>query len=134
MNSEEKKIASYYSLSPTKYGTLRRLTLSQAGGPDCVFEQHVSVVLACDTDSGGNCLRIDFTGVRNLVIRQPDWSLIVIAHIEILVGRDIPNVFSKFLVRDPDQERVLWFECADFHAAVEPGRDENYEVPKKGQY
>ncbi len=118
MSDYESKIRDYYSLRPTQYSTLQSLTLSQGTGPSGVCEQSVSLVLSKGGNDEDECLHIDFFGVRHLIIQQPDWSLITIGHVEVLAGSKVPKVTGNYLVRDPEQERILWFECMDFNAVI----------------
>ena len=111
-------VEEYYRLQPTSYTTLRSLQLTQTSGPAGVCEQRLSIVLSKDINPEDTCLHTEFHGVRNLQLNQPDWSLISIGHLEIVVGRDIPDINSNYLVRDPEQERILWFECREFTAFV----------------
>ena len=76
------------------------------------------MVLRKDLGDTGDCLHVEFYGVRQLNLHQPDWSLITIGHLEILDGKELPSIESSYLVRDPEQERIVWFECRDFNAFI----------------
>ena len=41
---------------------------------------------------------------------------ISIGHIEIAISTGLRNVESNLLVRDPEQEQIIRFECRDFEA------------------
>lgn len=80
--------------------------------------QYLSVVLS--KRFSGEKLSLTFAGVRKLEIKQPLLSEIVF-WIEILNGDELPNIESNYLVRDPEQERVLFFECVDFEVELMHG-------------
>ncbi len=118
MSDYESKIRDYYDLKPTRFPALHSLTISQAISPSGVCEQTVSVVLGTDIETTEGRLHVEFYGVRRFALQQPDWSLVTLSHIEILRGREIPNCDGNYLVRDPEQERIIWFECRDFKALI----------------
>lgn len=97
----DKKIADYYSLKPTAYPLLESLTLWQDIGPSGVFEQFLSIALSKDGGHSGTRLLLEFAGVRRLEIRQPELSQITLSYVEILPGRNLPDIHSEYLVFDP---------------------------------
>jgi hypothetical protein len=120
MIKKKDKIDNYYScLRPTQYSVVVCLTLTQEIGDEGICEQNMSLIMQKEFGEAGACLQLKFFGVRNLVLQQPPWSLVSIGHIEILLGSECPNIESNYLVRDPEQERIIWFECRDFDACVE---------------
>lgn len=120
MNDNDALIREYYRLKPTQFTILRSIAMTQGVGARGICEQSLSVVLSKELGDRTPSLRLTFHGVRNLVFEQPDWSQISIGHLEIMAGRDGQNVHGNYLVRDPDQERIVQFECDDFDAILEP--------------
>ncbi|NJA04224.1 hypothetical protein HC024_00490 [Methylococcaceae bacterium WWC4] len=117
---QSENIDRYYELSPTQYSVVESLSLKQEFDSDNVMRQTLSVVMKKTLDyPSKDALRLDFFGVRNLKLNQPDWSLISIPHIEILLGGDVPRCTEKYYVHDPSQEQVIRFSCEDFHAVAE---------------
>lgn len=116
MSDLEPKIRAYYNLQPTDYPVSQSIVLSQGIGPNGVCEQTLSMVLQKELASTAPSLRLEFYGVRKLVLQQPEWSLISIGHIEIAIPTGLRNVESNILVRDPEQEQIIRFECRDFEA------------------
>jgi len=112
----EDKIAAYYRLMPTEYPFLSSFTIRQAMGIRGVMEQSVTIVLNKSHDDDTRSLRVEFFGVRQLEIRQPELSQISLPHLEILSAIDLPQVQGRYLVRDPEQGRIVWFACSDFLA------------------
>jgi hypothetical protein len=111
-------IREYYELRPTEYSVVRTMTISQGIGPTGICEQTLSLVLQKELGSPGKSLFIEFHGVRNLLLRQPEWSLISMGHIEISAPSELQKYSSTLLVRDSDQEQIIRFECRDFEAHV----------------
>ena len=119
MNEIASTITAYYALKPAQYSVLASLTLSQGLDDAGVCEQSLSLLMQQEFGRSGPCLHLEFHGVRNLMLQQPELSLMSIGHIQISAGSEGPNIQSKYLVRDPEQERVIWFECRDFVSYVE---------------
>lgn len=115
----DSKISEYYALRPTAYTSLESLTIRQGFGPSGVLEQYLSIALCKDGGDSDTRLLLEFAGVRRLEIRQPELSQITLPHVEILPGYSLPHINSEYLVRDPEQERILWFECRDFEARIQ---------------
>ncbi len=111
MTEIQNQLERYYTYKPVEFNILEALTLSQKFDSTGTMSQALSVVLS--HKSTGNKLLLTFTGVRKLEFKQPTLSQITF-WIEILDGRELPMVESRYLVRDPEQERVLFFERADF--------------------
>ena len=105
----------YYSYKPADFNILETLTLGQEFDSTATMSQVLSVVLS--HKSGKQKLSLTFTGVRKLEFKQPPLSQITV-WIEILDGDDLPMVEGRYLVRDPEQERVLYLECADFEVEM----------------
>ncbi len=118
MNETNLLIGEYYRLQPTQFTKLQSLMITQGIRRNGICEQSLSLVLSKELDSDGPKLYLSFRGVRNLTFQQPEWSEISIGHLEILAGSEIPNLSSRYLVRDPEQERIVWFECSDFDAIL----------------
>jgi hypothetical protein len=118
IESSQDKLAYYYSIKPTQFSALKQLTFSQSLGANGGMEQSLSIILARDHDDLEQCLYLDFYGVKRLELKQPETSHIVLSAIEIMLGCDVPNVYENYVVRDPEQSRILWFECRDFQAVV----------------
>ena len=118
-NDSDVKIAAYYRLNPTQYTFVTSLSIRQGIGLNGVMEQSVIIVLQKSYDDATPSLRLEFTGVRRLEIQQPELSQISLAHVEISSGETLPQVREKYLVRDAEQERIVWFECRDFEAVVQ---------------
>lgn len=112
------KISEYYALKPTEYTLLESLTIRQGFGATGIMQQSLSIVLCKDSGDSNTKLSLDFIGVRRLEIKQPELSQITLSHVEILPGYSLPQVESEYLVRDPEQERILRFECGDFEARM----------------
>lgn len=119
MNKFKSKVRGYYELNPTRYPVVASIAITQGLAFEGACEQTVSMVLEHQLGDPGAKLHLHFHGVRDLVVQQPASSLISIGHVEILCGAEFPGIQSNYLVRDPEQERVLWFECRDFDAYVE---------------
>jgi hypothetical protein len=111
-------IDEYYRLQPTQFTVLQSLAITQGITGNGICEQSLSLVLSTELNDACSRLYLSFRGVRNFEFRQPEWSQISIGHLEILRGSEVPNVSSQYLVRDPEQEKILWFECKDFDARV----------------
>lgn len=118
MSESDPLISEYYRLGPTQFTKLQSLALTQGISISGVCEQSLSMVLSKDLQEGSLKLYLEFRGVMNLEFQQPQWSEISIGHLEIISGSDIANIYGRYLVRDPDQERIIWFECNDFDAYV----------------
>src|SRR5690606_30792583 len=116
--TQEEKIAKYYAIKPTQFTSLKELTISQNLGANGYMQQSLSLILAKKFERQSECMYLDFFVVKGLEIRQPESSHITLPAIEIMKGRDLPNVHSNYLVRDPEQSRILWFECGDFEFTV----------------
>ena len=119
MNTFKTKICNYYELKPTHFPVVGSLSFLQAIGNAGACEQILSLIMQKEFGNSDVQLHITFYGVRNLVFQQPPWSLISIGHMEILLGSELPKIESNYLVRDPEQERIIWFECRDFEAFIE---------------
>jgi hypothetical protein len=119
MNEPDALISEYYRLSPTHFVVLRSLSITQGISSHGICEQSLSVIFAKATDVEDAKLYLSFRGVRNLVFQQPEWSQISIGHLEILSGNEVANVCGRYLVRDAEQEQIIWFECNDFDFHVE---------------
>lgn len=116
MTDAQLQLEQYYSCNPADYTILESLTLSQRLDRSGVMKQFLSVVLM--RSSNKMTLSLTFIGVSKLEFKQPTLSQISF-WIEILEGADLPMVESNFLVRDPEQERVVFFECDDFEIVVQ---------------
>lgn len=117
---QTEKIDRYYALSPTQYSVVESFLLGQGFNSENEMKQTISIVMKKTLDSPSKeALRLNFYGVRNLKLNQPDWSLISIPHVEIMLGRDVPGCTEQFYVRDPSQEQVIRFSCDDFQAGTE---------------
>lgn len=117
---QREKIDRYYELSPTQYSVVETLLLKQGFDSDNVMKQSLSIVMKKPLDHPSKeVMYLDFFGIRNLELNQPDWSLISIPHIEIVLGIDVPNCAEQYYVRDPSQERVIRFSCEDFRVVAE---------------
>src|SRR5262245_9895204 len=114
----ESKIDDYYRLSPVDYTVVRAIVFSQGIATTGVCEQNLGLVLGKSMEYVGDSLHIDFYGVRKLIIRQPEWSLVSIGHVQIALGVELPNVEGNFLVRDSSQDEILRLECRDFDAEI----------------
>ena len=115
----DEKIARYWAMKPIVYGVLKSLTLSQYLDSNGWVKQQVTVVLAKDLENHEELLHLTFYEVRNCQIQQPWTTNIVLCPVEILPGYSLPQIESEYLVRDPEQERILWFECGDFEARMQ---------------
>jgi hypothetical protein len=118
MSELDRKIRDYYNLRPTEFHVLSLLTLSNQIGPGGAYEQVLSLVLQKNLAMLAGSLHLEFQGVRKLVLRQPDWSVISIGFIDISVERDVAGTVGNLFVRDTDQEQVIRFECRDFDAQI----------------
>jgi hypothetical protein len=112
------KIRDYYDLRPKDYHVMQSITLSQSLGSTGVCEQTLSLVLKKEAVSAAR-LHLEFYGVRNLLLQQPEWSLITMGLLDISMPTGLQDFENGLLVRDLDQERIISFECRDFHAHVE---------------
>lgn len=77
------------------------------------MEQQVQLVLGLDETLQGEMLYLDFVGVRDLRINQPEWSLIVISLLEIVESQILDCPQGVFAVADPE-EGFISFLCRDF--------------------
>lgn len=116
MTEAQLQLERYYSCKPADFTVLDSLTLSQGLDSSGVMKQFLSVALLRSSDN--TTLSLTFIGVSKLEIKQPALSQISF-WIEILDGADLPMVESNFLVRDPEQERVVFFECDDFEIVIQ---------------
>jgi hypothetical protein len=110
----DEKIREYYALRPTDYYVVRSISLNQSISSSGEYEQSLSIVLQKELANSKNCLYLEFYAVRKLVLQQTDWSRFSIGHIEILAPTEVPAGGNNFMVRDPEQERTIMFECRDF--------------------
>lgn len=118
MSESDPLISDYYQLGPTQFTKLQSLAVTQGISKRGVCEQSLSMVLSKELEDDSLKLYLSFRGVRNLEVRQPSWSEISIGHLEILSGSGVANISGRYLVRDPEQERIIWFECDNFDAYV----------------
>lgn len=119
MNGQkDSNIEKYYSLNPKQFSYLKSLQFTnQKWMGEC--EQCLCIVMSQNSDLIGRELYLEFYGVKNLVFSQPSLSLVSIPFLEIRKRSD-ESVFSEhYLVLDPEQERVIIFECRDFIAALD---------------
>lgn len=109
------KIDNYYALQPTRYRVLKSVTLAQvANSATHEMQQQISLILAKDDTFLGDMLYLEFSGVRNLKLTQPTWSLITFSDLNISSVRLDDNK-SVFIICD-NEEDVLSFQCDDFIA------------------
>ena len=118
MNDRDRRISEYYRLSPTLFTVLQSMMIVQGIGSDGVCKQSLSIVLSQQPGNGTPSLHLTFRGVRQFTFQQPEWSQMSIGHLEICAGTTIPGVNESYLVRDPDQECIVSFECDDFEAVL----------------
>ncbi len=118
MTEIQNQLDRYYSCKPAGFNVLETLALNQGFDSTGTMTQFLAVVLS--RKSGKGKLSLTFTGVRKLEVKQPLLSEITF-WIEILDGHDLPMVENRYLVRDPEQERVLCFECAEFEMETSEG-------------
>ncbi len=114
----ESHIHKYYSMQPTRFSVVHSLSLLQGKGPNGDWEQRIILILCKSSSDQSERLNLEFDGVRKLRIQQPDWSEISIGHLEIRPAKEMGNVVGNYLVRDPEQECIIWFACRDFSANV----------------
>ncbi len=112
------KIEEYHSLSPRRFSVLKSATLTQAiEASSGEMRQHLSLILASDDDDGDEVLRLELTGVRNLKLQQPGWSLVTLSNLEILESPEAGQFDRRFVVLDAE-EGVISCSCDDFSAGL----------------
>ena len=118
MRHEETKIADYYATKPSRFSVLKSLMLTQQTDRTAgEMQQQVSLVLANDDDFSGKMLYLDLQ-VRNLLVKQPSWSLITLSNIEIANATATDAGDTRFDLRDAEQETIFACSCRDFCFAV----------------
>jgi hypothetical protein len=118
MSQLRTKIMEYIDLNPRQFRVLKSLCVTQ--GVDSaigVMEQQIHLVLALNETYRGQMLYLDFVGVRDLRINQPEWSLVVIPYLEITESPTPGSFQGPITVLDPE-EGIIVFTCRDFLAAV----------------
>lgn len=117
----DKKIARYWAMKPIVYRHFKSMRFSQYSDRNGWMKQKISIVLASEVgnEQDQEHLYLDFFEVRNLQIQQPETSNVVLSPVEILPGYSLPQIESRYLVRDPEQKEFLWFECGDFEAWIQ---------------
>lgn len=118
MSTSAEKIRAYYDLRPTNYPVVHSIRLFQEIGSAGACEQALSIVLQKEFGSVEKCLCLDFLGVRELSLHQPQWSLISIAHLEITLAAKPIASGGTLLVSDADQDQIIRFLCRDFAAQI----------------
>jgi hypothetical protein len=116
-------IDKYLAASPAELPTVVAVHVQQ----EALAEQTPSLEVVLDLAQrgvAGDRLRLTFTGVRNLCLRQPSWSLFEIKFLEI---RDVSSdqwEGVRFIVNDPENDSIS-LQCADIKVEVagRPGNE-----------
>jgi hypothetical protein len=117
MSQLRTKIMEYIDLNPRQFRVLKSLCVTQGFDSAGVMEQQVQLVLASDETYRGQMLYLDFVGVRDLRINQPEWSLVVIPYLENTESPTSGRFQAPITVLDPE-EGIIVFSCRDFLAAL----------------
>ena len=119
MNAElEAKIEEYYSLKPVQFRVLRSAILTQDVDKSTgEMQQHLSLVLSRDDSFSGEMLHLELSGVRNLELHQPSWSLVTLSNLEIVQSAPTGKYDRRFVVLDAE-EGIISCSCHDFFAAI----------------
>lgn len=115
MTTIDEKIAEYYAMNPTTFRILKSFCIAQAADSG-EMKQNVSLVLTRDDTFSGVMLYLECVGVRDMVFRQPSWSLVTLSHVQVAASQSSTNPRATFLVCDPE-EHVFSLLCEDivFH-------------------
>jgi hypothetical protein len=115
---DEEIIQNYYSLDPKQYPILISFNITQelslwGEQPKLSIEMEFK----SKNENNANVLKLKCRGVRNLILKQPTWSVFEIPWIEIssIRARQWENL--NYYINDPEEESIS-FMCAEFEAAV----------------
>ena len=112
------KIEEYYSLKPARFRVLKSATLTQAIDPSAgEMQQHLALILASDDGVGEEMLHLELFGVRNLKLRQPEWSLVTLSNVEIIEAPPASKYDRRYVVLDAEED-IISCSCDDFRAVV----------------
>jgi hypothetical protein len=119
VNAEiEAKIEEYYSLKPAQYRVLKSAILTQDIDTSTgEMQQQLSLVLARDDSFSGEMLHVELSGVRNLKLHQPSWSLVTLSNLEIVQSPPTGKYDRRYVVLDAE-EGIVSCSCHDFFAAI----------------
>ena len=109
-------------LRPPESSSLAFLSLSGRISPQCKeFEYSLSMVVVEDPLVNSPSLVIEFVGVRKLVLKQPELSVISAGSVEISELEVSPYMPRTYLVRDTSEDEFLQFECRGFSVSAAGG-------------
>lgn len=118
---EQDKIKEYHSLCPGDFRVVSRIGIVQRIFPEVdTPELTLELDLTSETGNDSRRLALSFTGVRNLRLQQPSWSLFQMTTLQIMSIAEDQWEGLKYKVRD-DEEDSVSFTCSDFEAHLEDG-------------
>jgi hypothetical protein len=108
------KINDFYKIQPHNYSAVASLNMEQGGdGANNNFSSlNLILVLKKDLESKEG-LKVNFIGVRELKINQPNWSVFNISQLEIVDMSESQWENIRYKVIDPE-ELTIELLCFDF--------------------
>ena len=111
--SIDEGIQRYYSINPKQFSVLTSLIISQEVP---LWEEppilSLEIILKPYKESGKS-LRLKFIGVRNLVVKQPPFSIFTVPLLEISSIKEMQWETAKYVVKEPEEESIS-FTCQEF--------------------
>ena len=116
MKTDAEAIDNYYSLNPAAFGIVGVIELRQMPSFDNTPPEFM-MKIELRNDQNDSRLRLSFADVKQLIIRQPSWSLFQIGLIDIrsIKERQWENI--NYEVKSEDDE--ISFLCSSFEASLD---------------
>jgi len=117
VKNEAEAINNYYSLHPAAFGIVDVIELRQSPSSDNTPAELI-MEIQLRHDQNDSRLRLSFADVKQVMIRQPSWSLFQVGLIDIrsIKERQWENI--NYEVKSEDDE--ISFLCRSFEASLEP--------------
>lgn len=92
-----------------KFSTLKQFKIAQGYTEESKqFEQSVTIELSSDHSMSGSTITLHFIGVRELNFTQPEWSVVVLSSVKMVVEPDIE--WAPVRVFDAEED-IVRFRC-----------------------